>query len=431
MTTSRTWGQRARSASASPAGTPDEVSAGVRSRGRGITARIVAPGAGRSGRRPWWSRTSVSERSATSRARARCAAERTTPRSGAGAAASRRRRAASRASDAAADAGSSRSRAPASSSAASIRASLAGSGAASSRSTPGPERRHDRVLHAGALGDRRHVERVGDGQAAEPEAVAQELRHHGPGQRRGQVRVAGDRLERDVGGHREVGACLDRGPERDQLHGVEPGTVVAQRRQPVVRVGERLAQSREVLDGGGRAGVAEATHGRGGERGDRGRVVAERPDTHGGVAGVGGEVADRRVRDVDAHRQQLGGGRVGDALGEVRVAGRAQRHRPGERGRPVAQRDQLAALLVRGDQQRSRVAAVGVRALGRVDQLPDLGRGRHVEVVEQGQPRRGGSRRRRSDAGASRSPSNATMSRARGSWVALGRSIGRGGLVTL
>ncbi len=63
------------------------------------------------------------------------------------------------------------------------------------------------------------------------------------------------------------------------------------------------------------------------------RRVAERPDPERRVGGVRGEIQDRRVDHVDAHRSGLGTDRVPDPLRERRIVDRAQGHVPGERRR--------------------------------------------------------------------------------------------------
>ena len=109
-------------------------------------------------------------------------------------------------------------------------------------------------------------------------------------------------------------------------------------------------------------------------------IVAEAADPERRVGRVVGHVAHRRVVHVDAEGAQLARRRAGDALGQLFVAGRAERHRAGELRRPVAQGDQLAALLVGGDQQRwrsgrpCRLDGGGQRAdLGRIDDVVERG----------------------------------------------------------
>ncbi len=121
-----------RSARARPGSTVDDVSAGVRSTGRGITARIDAS-LGNTGSPA----TSVSDRSASSRASSWCSAQPTTSRSGTGPAeASHARRVSIRAAEAATSSGSNSPRAAAASSVTSTRRRDRGYGEQRSTSTP-------------------------------------------------------------------------------------------------------------------------------------------------------------------------------------------------------------------------------------------------------------------------------------------------------
>ena len=98
--------------------------------------------------------------------------------------------------------------------------------------------------------------------------------------------------------------------------------------------------------------VLQAADGRRREPPDGLGIVAEAADPERRIGRIVGHVAHRRVVHVDAEGPQLAPRRAGDALGQRFVAGRAERHRARELRRPVAQADQLAALLVGGDQQR-------------------------------------------------------------------------------
>ena len=139
---------------------------------------------------------------------------------------------------------------------------------------------------------------------------------------------------------------------RAGLDRVEPPT------QPVVGVVGDVADAREVLqpaatpaDWSPRTIAATSSP-------DRRRVVAERADPDRRVRRVRREVADRRVGDVHAHRPQLQADRPPDPLGEVRVAGRAERHVAGERRRAVAEGH--GAGRPPGRRRRAAVAAAAV-----------------------------------------------------------------------
>ena len=158
-------------------------------------------------------------------------------------------------------------------------------------------------------------------------------------------------------------------------------------------------ETREVLDRSGHPGRLEAADHRRPVPGDRGRVVAERADAHRRVARLGRQVEDRGIDDVDAQRPRLAPDRRADPLGQALVIDRPERHVPGELGRLGAERVELAALLVGGDEER----AVGVpppgrrarrgrrrarhgRPLHRLGQLPHLRQPHDVDRHEQRDP---------------------------------------------
>ncbi len=249
-----------------------------------------------------------------------------------------------------------------------------------------------------ALGQGLHVQRVGDRDAPEPEPVTQQVVHHLAGERRGQVRGAGQGRERDVRGHDEVGPGLDRRHERHQLARRQPCLVEPEVRQAQVRVQVCLAEPREVLDRRGGAGGPDAADHRRGERAHERRVVTERADAEVRVGRAGGEVARGGVDDVDAHRERLRADGVADPLGELDVAGRRERH--------VARERRRARRRARSSCPPSWSAAIssgvgcppcGARPLRRAGELADLRRGLDVLVAEQAQaggrrvaqPRRG------------------------------------------
>ena len=151
-----------------------------------------------------------------------------------------------------------------------------------------------------------------------------------------------------------------------------------------------------------------------------GRVVAERADPDRGIRRGARHVEDRGVDDVHAHRPRLEPDGLADPLREIRVVGRADGHVAGELGRPVAERLELPALLVRGHQP----GPVRVRATGRLErlgELADLARPTDVEVPEHRHPRGRRARRRSATQSGRRSPSNASITRPRTSAVGRGR----------
>ena len=162
----------------------EDVSAGVRSVGSGMIARIRVPGAKTigAGSAPSTPRSSlVSARSASSREIAVCSAEPTTSRSGGvPAAASQDRRSARRALEASSSSGSNKPRAAA---ALSVVLDPALSGPArrgEEQIDPGADRGDDLHGLGRSLGQGVHVEGVADRQPAEAEPVAQRAAHDGP-----------------------------------------------------------------------------------------------------------------------------------------------------------------------------------------------------------------------------------------------------------
>ena len=178
-------------------------------------------------------------------------------------------------------------------------------------------------------------------------------------------RVAGQRGHREVAGHDHPDAGVDRRPERRRARAprapraiaIDDGELVVGVDRPIALPGKCLAAPATPADWSPRS-QADA------ERGDRRRVVAEGPDAERRVGRVRGDVEDRPVVDVDPDRPELEPDRPPDALGEGRVAGRTDGHRPGE-GRPaVAEGEELAALLVGRDEEREPAGTAGPRRRG-------------------------------------------------------------------
>ena len=72
-----------------------------------------------------------------------------------------------------------------------------------------------------------------------------------------------------------------------------------------MRVDVCLATAREMLEGGQDSRLMESGHHHRGETGDLLGVIAERPNPERWVQGTGGDVGNRGVVDVDAHRRQF------------------------------------------------------------------------------------------------------------------------------
>ena len=164
----------------------------------------------------------------------------------------------------------------------------------------------------------------------------------------------------------------------DELAGLEPlARRRGRRRARGACPGRRVAETREVLDRGGHAGRLQPADHRRPEPPDappgRRRTSGSRAPA---FAGLGREVEDRGVDDVDAHRPRLEPDRRADPLGEVLVADRAERHVAGERpSAPSPSAMSWPRLLVGADQQQPAAAPrrgrLG-RPLERLGQLADL-----------------------------------------------------------
>ena len=98
-----------------------------------------------------------------------------------------------------------------------------------------------------AIGDRGHVQRVGEQDAVEAEVAAQHLRHEIGRQRRGRRPRAQDRGRGDVGRHHGINAFVDRPAEGDEFEAVEPRAVAGDHRERDVGVGAGVPVTREVL----------------------------------------------------------------------------------------------------------------------------------------------------------------------------------------
>ena len=190
-------------------------------------------------------------------------------------------------------------------------------------------------------------------------------------------------------GHDGSRARRDGRPERDELVRLDVVAAAVDDAQAVVGVVGRGAQPREVLDRCGHTGRLEPAHHRRPVPGDRRRIAAERADPEGRIRRLGRQVERGRVDEVDAHRARLAPDRGADPLGQGLVIGRAERHVAGELGRLGTERDELAALLIRGDEQRAGrgrgpIPGPGTGRLEGLGQRPDLVGPQHVDRHEQG-----------------------------------------------
>ena len=199
------------------------------------------------------------------------------------------------------------------------------------------------------------------------------------GQAGGQVaRLVG---QREMAGHQHSSAGAERRRKRFELALRQLCTRARHDRQHVVWVAPGIAGAGEVLGGRGHALVLETAHRCRGQLAHGIWIVAEAAYAERRVGRLRGHVTHRRVVDVDAQRPQLAPGRAGHSLGQLLVAGRAQRHGAAKLRRLRAQPDELAALLVGGDEQRRR--AGGPRCLDGRRERPDLWRVDDVVQPEQ------------------------------------------------
>jgi hypothetical protein len=187
--------------------------------------------------------------------------------------------------------------------------------------------------------------------------------------------------------HRHPRTGRERGPEGDELAPVEDFPRRRDRGATVMRIRCGFPATRSVLDRGSHPGRLQSAHHRRPVPGHDCRVIGERPDAERRVQRIGCHVQDRRVDDVDAHRPRFESYRAPDPLGQVDIIDRPERHVPGERRRPVTEGDELAALLVGGDQERAGTGASFRRALQGRGQLANLARRAHVQVAKQRDPR--------------------------------------------
>ena len=113
---------------------------------------------------------------------------------------------------------------------------------------------------------------------------------------------------------------------------LQRGPALREHRQFVVAVGGGVAVAGEVLEGGRDPAALQAPDRRADLRGDGLRVGAERAGADHRAAVRSEHVGDRREVHVDPHRGELGAADPPGGLGQRRLAGRAERHRGGQRG---------------------------------------------------------------------------------------------------
>ena len=170
-------------------------------------------------------------------------------------------------------------------------------------------------------------------------------------------------------------------------------------RQLAMTVRRDVTKAGEMLQGRGDAGRLDAANRRPDELADLVRVVAERSDSDRRVRRIRRKIADGAVVDGHTERPQLEPHRPPNSFGECRIADRPEGHVPGERRRPIPQPDELATLLVGGDEDRQaghrtsrtpRFAkpSAGGRGLDRRGERADLARVGDVRKTKEGHARR-------------------------------------------
>ena len=201
----------------------------------------------------------------------------------------------------------------------------------------------------------------------------------------------------------QLGTGRDRRPERGELDRVEAGPVLGRpTASPWWVSTETSPRPGKCLTAAATPAELQAADHRRAERAPTARrIVAERADPERRVGRVGGDVEDRGVDDVDAHRPQprcRSPRPTRSASAGVADRARGPCCRRTRVGR-VAERLELAALLVGRDERAVGAAAAAPprRPPGaRVGELADLAGRAHVGVPEDGHP---GGRRRRQPGG--------------------------------
>ena len=184
--------------------------------------------------------------------------------------------------------------------------------------------------------------------------------------------------------HHHPRTGFHRGTERHQLDLLEPLAVVVEHGKLIVRIDHRVPLAGEVLGRRCHPFRLEPTHHRRRQLAHPSRVVAEGADAERWVVGMRGQIANRGVVDRDPECSQLTTHRLSHRLGEFDVIDSTQSHVPrkGGGGRPGA--EQLAPLVVGGDQQWEVGAGRLLQCGGEERRLRHRA---HVAVAEEGDTR--------------------------------------------
>jgi len=217
---------------------------------------------------------------------------------------------------------------------------------------PGQHRVHRHLARGPAPPHPVHVQRVRHDQAPEAQLAAEHAREDRAGEGgRAPLAVRLERRDRQMGAHDPGHAGPDRGPERDQLHGVEPLPGREEVRHGQVGVHLGVAMPGEVLRHGEQPARPRAVDERRHPVRHRQRVRAVRPGVDHRVERVDVHVRHGRERHVHARGPGLLGRDPARLEGEGRRARRGQRHVHRE-DRGALEPGARAPLQVRGDQER-------------------------------------------------------------------------------
>ena len=139
-----------------------------------------------------------------------------------------------------------------------------------------------------------------------------------------------DRRQLDVRHHHAGGAGGDAGPEGRQFHRVQPLARMRHHRQTEMRVDVGVAVAGEMLQRRQHARILQAADPSRHHRASACRILAERSDVDHRIARVVVHIRDRTEVDVHAEGPRFRADDLAGFVGQLRIAGRAERHRPRE-----------------------------------------------------------------------------------------------------
>uniref|UniRef100_E6QLE1 Uncharacterized protein n=1 Tax=mine drainage metagenome TaxID=410659 RepID=E6QLE1_9ZZZZ len=201
------------------------------------------------------------------------------------------------------------------------------------------------------LGERAHVERVGDHEAVEAKLLLEQVGDDAVRDAGRTVRVGFDGGNGEVTDHDRVHPGGNCGAEGREFERVKPVERSIDAGESEVGVGVGIAVAGEVFGGGEQArGVSARDVGR--DHGaDQGWISTEGAGVDDWIGGVGVDVGDGKPVPVDADGAGFEGGDAPELAGKLRVASRAEGHGCGE-GRCAVQAHGQPALEVSSEEQR-------------------------------------------------------------------------------